>query len=64
MPIIAMIIGRPDFSDLTFTINVAVYRYGAFITDAIQLVAIAAAVLFFFIVKRGAAAAAKSCLPP
>ena len=30
MPIIAMIIGKPDFSDLTFTINDAVFRYGAF----------------------------------
>ena len=50
MPIIAMIIGKPDFSTLTFTINDAVFRYGAFITDAIQFVAIAAAV-FFFVVK-------------
>ena len=50
MPIIAMIIGKPDFSGLTFTINDAVFRYGAFITDVIQFLAIAAAV-FFFIVK-------------
>ena len=50
MPIVAMIIGKPDFSGLTFTINDAVFRYGAFITDAIQFVAIAAAV-FFFVVK-------------
>ena len=50
MPVIAMIIGRPDFSDLTFTINDAVYRYGAFITDLIQFLAIAAAV-FFVVVK-------------
>ena len=50
MPIIAMIIGKPDFSSLTFTINDAVFRYGAFITAAIQFIAIAAAV-FFFIVK-------------
>ena len=50
MPIVAMIIGKPDFSDLTFTINDAVFRYGAFITDVIQFVAIAAAV-FFFIVR-------------
>ena len=50
MPIIAMNIGKPDFSDLTFTINDSVYRYGAFITDLIQFLAIAAAV-FFFIVK-------------
>lgn len=50
MPVIAMIIGKPDFSDLTFTINDAVFGYGQFITDLIQFVAIAAAV-FFFIVK-------------
>jgi large conductance mechanosensitive channel len=50
MPVIAMIIGKPDFSDLTFTVNDAVFRYGAFITDVIQFVAIAAAV-FFFVVK-------------
>ena len=50
MPIIAMIIGKPNFNDLTFTINDAVFRYGAFITDVISFLAIAAAV-FFFVVK-------------
>jgi large conductance mechanosensitive channel len=50
MPVIAMLIGKPNFSDLTFTINDAVFRYGAFITDVIQFVAIAAAV-FLFVVK-------------
>ena len=50
MPIVAAIIGKPNFSDLTFTINDAVFRYGAFITDVIQFLAIAAAV-FFFVVK-------------
>src|SRR6187200_2100702 len=50
MPVIAMIIGKPDFRDLTFTINDAVFHYGAFITDAIAFVAVAAAV-FFFVVK-------------
>jgi large conductance mechanosensitive channel len=50
MPVIAMIIGKPDFRELDFAINDAVFRYGAFITDAIQFVAIAAAV-FFFVVK-------------
>ena len=50
MPIIAMIIGKPDFSGLTFTINDAVFRYGAFITDVIQFLAIGAAV-YFFVVK-------------
>ncbi len=50
MPMIAMIIGKPDFSELTFTINDAVFRYGAFITAVIQFLAIGAAV-FFFVVK-------------
>jgi len=50
MPVIAMIVGKPDFSDLTFTINDAVFRYGAFITAVITFLAVAAAV-FFFIVK-------------
>jgi|SRR5512132_2625394 large conductance mechanosensitive channel len=50
MPVIAMIFGKPDFSDLTFTINDAVFRYGAFITAVITFAAIAAAV-FFFVVK-------------
>jgi large conductance mechanosensitive channel len=50
MPLIAMVIGKPDFSDLTFTINDAVFRYGAFLTAAVQFVAVAAAV-FFFVVR-------------
>src|SRR5690349_21056184 len=50
LPIVAAIIGKPDFRDLTFTIHDSVFRYGSFITDVIQFVAIAAAV-FFFVVK-------------
>ena len=54
MPIVAMIIGEPDFSGLTFTINDAVFRYGAFITALITFVTTAAAI-FFFVVKPVAA---------
>ena len=50
MPLIAMIIGEPDFSSLTFTIKEASYGYGAFITALIQFLAVGAAV-FFFVVK-------------
>ena len=50
MPSIAMIIGKPSFNDLTFTINDAVFRYGAFLTAAITFVSTAAAI-FFFVVK-------------
>jgi len=63
MPVIAMLIGKPDFSDLTFTINDAVFRYGAFLTDLIQFVAIAAAV-FFFVVKPVQAMLARSGRTP
>jgi large conductance mechanosensitive channel len=62
MPVIAMIIGKPDFSDLDFTINDAVFRYGAFITDVISFLAIAAAV-FFFIVKPMNTLAARRAAP-
>ena len=50
MPVVAMVIGKPDFRELTFTINDAVFRYGSFLTDLITFVAVAAAV-FFFVVK-------------
>lgn len=62
MPIIAMIIGKPDFSDLTFTINDAVFRYGAFLTSLVTFVAIAAAV-FFFVVKPVSAMMARMKKP-
>ena len=62
MPIVAMIIGKPDFSDLTFTINDAVFRYGAFITAAITFVTTAAAI-FFFVVKPVNALKARMTAP-
>ncbi len=49
-PIIGAIVGKSDFSNLTFTIHKSLFRYGAFITALITFVSIAAAV-FFFIVK-------------
>jgi large conductance mechanosensitive channel len=49
-PIIAAIIGKPDFSALTFTINGSVFRYGEFLNAVIAFFSIAAAV-FFFVVK-------------
>jgi large conductance mechanosensitive channel len=62
MPLIAMVIGKPDFSDLTFTINDAVFHYGAFITAVITFVAIAAAV-FFLVVKPTQAINARTAKP-
>ncbi len=50
MPILAAVGGKPNFDDLTFSINDAIFRYGAFLTAVVTFVAIAAAV-FFFVVK-------------
>ena len=49
-PIIGAIIGEPDFSGLTFTINGSEFGYGAFINALISFLSIAA-VVFFFVVK-------------
>jgi large conductance mechanosensitive channel len=49
-PIVAAIIGKPDFSTLAFTINSSTFRYGEFINALIAFVTIAAAV-FFFVVR-------------
>jgi large conductance mechanosensitive channel len=62
MPIVAMVIGKPDFSDLTFTLNDAVFRYGAFLTAAITFVSTAAAI-FFFVVKPADAILARTRRP-
>lgn len=50
MPFISMIVGEPDFSGLTFTVNDAVFTYGSFITALVTFVSTAAAV-FFLVVK-------------
>ena len=62
MPVVAMIIGKPDFSGLTFTINDAVFGYGAFITALITFVATAAAI-FFFVVRPVTAVMARMQKP-
>src|SRR5689334_6990928 len=49
-PIIAAIFGKPDFSELTFTINGSKFFYGDFLNAVITFLSIAAAV-FFFVVK-------------
>ena len=49
-PIIAMIIGQPNFGGLTFTINSSVFAYGDFLNNLITFIT-TAAVVFFFIVR-------------
>ena len=49
-PIIALIVGQPNFGALTFTINSSHFLYGDFLNNAITFV-VTAAVIFFFVVK-------------
>jgi len=62
LPIVAMIFGQPDFSGLDFTINDAVFRYGAFLTALITFLTTAAAI-FFFVVKPVGAIMARTAKP-
>ena len=45
----AAIFGQPDFSDLTFTINDSVFRYGEFLNAVIAFLTVAAAIYFFVV---------------
>ncbi|GAB4250699.1 MAG: large conductance mechanosensitive channel protein MscL [Thermoleophilia bacterium] len=49
-PLIAAIVGKQDFSALTFTVNGSIFRYGSFLNALLSFVLIAA-VVFFLIVK-------------
>lgn len=49
-PIIAAVFGQPDFSNLTFTINESVFRYGSFLNALLAFISVAAAI-FFVVVK-------------
>ena len=49
-PIVAAIFGKPNFGDLTFSINSSQFLYGDLINEAITFVSVAAAVYFFVVV--------------
>lgn len=49
-PIIGAIIGKPDFSNLSFTIHGSQFNYGNFLNALIAFLSVAAAV-FFFVIK-------------
>ena len=48
-PFIAAIVGKPDFSNLSFAINGSVFPIGDFINAAVSFFLIAAAVYFFVV---------------
>jgi large conductance mechanosensitive channel len=49
-PIVAAVFGQPDFSDLSFTINGSVFKYGEFLNALIAFLSVATAI-FFVVVK-------------
>lgn len=63
-PIIAAIIGKHDFSALTFTINGSVFKYGDFLNALLTFVSVAAAVFVFVIVPINAMTERRTKEPP
>ncbi len=49
-PLIAAIVKVPDFSNLAFTVNGSIFRYGHLLNALISFALVAAAI-FFFVVK-------------
>jgi large conductance mechanosensitive channel len=63
-PIIAAVVGKPDFSGITFTVNGSKFLIGDFINAVVSFILIGAAVYFFVVlpvntlmarIKRGEA---------
>jgi large conductance mechanosensitive channel len=48
-PLIAAIVGKPDFSAITFTINGSVFALGDFLNALISFLLVAVAVYFFVV---------------
>lgn len=49
-PVIAAIVGKPDFSAIQFTLNGSVFAVGDFLNAALAFVLVAGAVYFFVVV--------------
>lgn len=52
-PLIAAIFGKPDFSNLFFTVNNSKFLYGSFINAVVAFVLIGLAVYLFVVVPMG-----------
>lgn len=65
-PLIAAIVGKPDFSAFSVTANGAVIGYGIFLNALIGFLLVAAAVYFFMVAPMNAwkARAARGQTPP
>ena len=48
-PVIALLVGKPDFTGITFTIGTTVFPIGDFITAVVSFLLVAGAVYFFVV---------------
>lgn len=62
-PLIAALVGKPDFSGLTFTINNSKFLYGEFINAVVSFVLVGTAIYFFVVVPMRAVTARLSKPP-
>jgi large conductance mechanosensitive channel len=63
-PLVAALFGKPDFSNLTFTINHSKFLYGDFINAVLAFVIIGAVIYFFVVVPYTALVARARKEPP
>jgi large conductance mechanosensitive channel len=63
-PLIAAIVGKHDFSALSFTVNGSRFLYGDFVNALIAFVSVAAAVFFFVVRPVNALMARRKTEPP
>jgi len=63
-PLIAAIVGKPDFSGLSFSINGSQFLYGNFINAVVSFLLIGAAVYYVVVVPTGRLGLRKATLRP
>jgi large conductance mechanosensitive channel len=63
-PLIAALVGKPDFSALTFTVNNSKFLYGDFINAGVAFVLVGGAVYFFVVAPMNALLARTRKEPP
>ncbi len=63
-PIIAALVGKPDFAGLAFTVHKSRFLYGSFFNALLAFLLIAAAVFFFVILPVNALMARRRTEPP
>jgi large conductance mechanosensitive channel len=63
-PFIAALVGKPDFSAITFTIGSGVFKVGNFLNAVVSFLLIAAAIYFFVVTPVNALVARMRKAPP